>query len=134
MARRGRLEGVVNVNDFDYSILEGIKLVPRKRGQRKKYYDLVCAFDIETTNIDKYKQSIMYIWQFQIDDKVTVIGRYWSEFVDFYNKLNDIFTEANLVVLVHNLSFEFQWLKSIIPIDKVFAMSDRKVLYFLSGT
>lgn len=134
MVRRGRLEGVVNVNDFDYSMLEGVKLVPRKRGQRKKYYDLVCAFDIETTNIDKYKQSIMYIWQFQIDDKVTVIGRYWSEFVDFYNRLNDIFTEANLVVLVHNLSFEFQWLKSVIPIDKVFAMSDRKVLYFLSGS
>lgn len=133
MVRRGGLDKVVNVNDFDYSMLEGVKLVPRKRGQRKKYYDLVCAFDIETTLLDDIKQSIMYIWQFQIDDKVTVIGRYWSEFINFYNKLNDIFTNAKLVVLVHNLSYEWQWLKSIIPIDKVFAMSDRKVLYFLSG-
>ena len=133
MATRG-LDNVVNVNDFDYSILEGVKLVKRKRGQKKKYYDLVCAFDIETTNVTRYRQAIMYIWQFQIDDKCTVIGRYWEEFIAFYNKLTEIFTDGKLVVLVHNLSFEFQWLKSLIPIDKVFAMSDRKVLYFISNS
>lgn len=127
------LSNVINVNNFDYSILKQIPLVKRKRGQKKKYYDLVCAFDIETTNIDRYKQAVMYIWQFQIDDKCTVIGRTWNEFKTFYNKLNEIFNDGRLVVLVHNLSFEFQFLKSQISIDKVFAMSDRKVLYFISG-
>ena len=32
------------------------------------YLEIPCAFDIETTNIDKIRQAVMYIWQFQIDD------------------------------------------------------------------
>jgi hypothetical protein len=38
-----------------------------------------------------------------------------------------------MVVFVHNLSYEFQFLKSIIPVDEVFAMDKRKILYFRSG-
>lgn len=104
----------------------------RKR-KKTRYADLVCAFDIETTNIDRYRQSIMYIWQMQLGPDWTVYGRTWEEFKEFIGKLQYHAPECYVVVLVHNLSFEFQFLKSIIPVDDVFAMDDRKILRLRSG-
>lgn len=129
------LPDVFSVDDFDYSIIENASVLKKKRGRRSKhkYLDLVTAFDIETTNIDKYEQSVMYIWQWQIEDK-TVIGRNWEEFKYFYQRiLNNIPDGVEMVCLVHNLSFEYQFLKSIIPVSSVFAMDTRKILNFRSG-
>ena len=123
------------IDNFPYDILSSVKVLKRKRGIKSKvdYYDIVTAFDIETSNIDSVEQAVMYIWQWQITDEITVIGRKWSEFISFYSKLNEILNEAYIVVLVHNLSFEWQWLKSLIPVDFIFPMDDRKVLYFRSN-
>lgn len=111
-----------------------LEALPAPKRRKTKYCSLVTAFDIETTNIDKYRQSIMYIWQMQLGEKWTVYGRSWGEFIHFINKLQDrIPDDCYLVCLVHNLSFEFQFLKSIIPIDEVFAMDDRKILRVRSG-
>ena len=107
-----------------------------KKGKHSKirYCQELCAFDIETTNIDKYKQSIMYIWQFQYNDHWTIYGRTWDSFRTFMEALADKVPKNHyVVVLVHNLSFEWQWLKSVLPVDDVFAMDDRKILYFRSG-
>lgn len=111
-----------------------IEQLKTKRRKKARYADLVCAFDIETTNIDKYRQAVMYIWQMQLGPKWTVYGRTWEQFTAFIKKLQDrVPEETYLVVYVHNLSFEFQFLKSIIPIDDVFAMDDRKILRVKSG-
>lgn len=111
-----------------------IQIQKTKRRKKIKYADIVCAFDIETTNIDKYRQAIMYIWQFQIGEQWTVYGRTWHEYTEFIRRLSDCLPDdCYLVVYVHNLSFEFQFLKSIIQIDDVFAMDDRKILRVRSG-
>lgn len=111
-----------------------IQILKTKKRKKVKYIDLVCAFDIETTNIDKYRQAVMYIWQMQLGEQWTVYGRTWDEFREFIKRLEDLIPDdAYLVCLVHNLSFEFQFLKSIIPIDEVFAMDDRKILRIRSG-
>ena len=51
---------------FDFSIIENAATAKRKggkrRGDKKTYKELVCAFDIETTRIEEIDQSIMYIW------------------------------------------------------------------------
>lgn len=115
---------------------KNLKIEQLKTKGRKKarYADLVCAFDIETTNIDKYRQAVMYIWQMQLGEKWTVYGRTWEQFTAFINKLQELIPEETyLVIYVHNLSFEFQFLKSIITIDDVFAMDDRKILRVRSG-
>ena len=114
---------------------EKLHLSELKRKRKKiKYVDCVAAFDIETTNIDKYDQALMYIWQFQLGDKWTIYGRSWQEFKDFKQRLEAVLPEdCFLVVYVHNLSFEWQYIKSIIDIDDVFAMSDRKILRVRSG-
>ena len=107
-----------------------------KQGKRTKikYCQELCAFDIETTSIDKYRQAVMYIWQFQYNDHWTIYGRTWDSFKDFMKQISDkVPKDHYVVILVHNLSFEWQWLKSVLPVDEVFAMDDRKILYFRSG-
>lgn len=102
------------------------------KARQRKYKNCVVAFDIETTNIDEIEQSIMYIWQLQIED-VTIIGRTWEEFykacVDMVSVLGK---NEYIVIFVHNLSFEFQWLSEVFKdtLKNVFCMDSRKVLKF----
>ena len=67
---------------------------------------LTTAFDIETTVLDEYEQSVMYIWQWQFGEDYTVIGRTWEEFQDLQNRVKGVLPEDRwLVVYVHNLSY-----------------------------
>ena len=124
------------IDSFNYKQICKLKEIPRGRAKRKNdimYMDVVTTFDIETTNIDKYDQAIMYLWGFQFKSQ-TIIGRKWDEFKTFIDRINSLLEENQFIVcFVHNLSFEWQFLKSIIPVDSVFAMDSRKVLKFTSG-
>lgn len=99
--------------------------------KKRAYKNLVCAFDIETTYLSDVEQSIMYVWQFQLDEYITIIGRTWDEFLEFTRCIADeLKGNTYLVVYVHNLSYEFQFISGIynfIP-DEVFAVDSRKVL------
>ena len=113
-----------------------IPLQMRKRGnqstsQKYFYKDVVAAFDIETTYIEEIDNSVMYIWQMQIGMDQTIIGRTWYEFRRLIEKIKDALNDGErLVVYVHNLSFEFQFLSGIFDFSKddVFAVDHRKVL------
>lgn len=128
------MENVVNVNYFNYDIFKNLEILKKKKGCRSKktFYNAICAFDIETTLLDDIRQSIMYVWQFQIND-LTIIGRTWDEFRIFYKKVNEICNKGSLLTFIHNLSYEWQFMHKLIPVDDVFAMEKRKILYFLSG-
>ena len=105
---------IVNCEEFDFDWYESIQREKRKRGNqggssKKDYKSIITAFDIETSRIKSIEQSIMYIWQWQFDEEYTVIGRTWEQFNDFVQKLKDrMKPRENLVVYVHNLSYEFQ--------------------------
>lgn len=125
----------ITYDQFDYYWLKDLDIQKRKRGNQstsQKYYykDLITAFDIETTYIKEVDQSVMYIWQWQFGDKCTVIGRTWYELRIFLNELKEVLGNDRLVIYVHNLSFEFQYLSGIFKFDsdKVFCMDSRKVL------
>lgn len=96
----------------------------------KIYRDIVTAFDIETTGIEEIEQSVMYIWQWQFGPDLTVIGRTWEEFLTVVRELRDCLNGDYLVVYVHNLSYEFQFLRGIYSFEQeeVFAVKSRKVL------
>lgn len=99
-------------------------------GNKRIYIDLVCAFDIETSRYSD-KRSFMYIWQFQAGKDATVTGRSWKEFINFSTRLSTVIEDGEyLVIYVHNLSFEFQFLSGIYKFqqDEVFAVESRKVL------
>ena len=139
---------IILADDVDLSFMHDVKPVAMRKGQKRtenrpeKWIDLITAFDIETTRIDIKiglkrieHHSIMYIWQWQIDEYVTVIGRTWDEFIRFYERMNKVLEKMGFdcVVYVHNLSYEFQFLWEILDLAntaKIFATSLRDVLYF----
>lgn len=160
---------VVSVDDITPIMIESIDKQKRKEGNQstketKFYYkDVICAFDIETSrfkvnshSIVKYKRkngiikktveekddniSIMYIWQFQLGLDITVIGRTWEEFIMLMLIIDSALeSDERIVIYVHNLSYEFQFLrdKNIlgkymekVDEENVFILSSRKILKF----
>lgn len=100
--------------------------------QNIKYYNIECAFDIETTStyVNDDKFAFMYEWTFGIGNKDNIFyGRSWESFKDFLSELKNILELSKnklLVVYVHNLSYEFQFMRKYFKWDIVFATSDRK--------
>lgn len=108
--------------------------VKNRRGNPGKkarhYIGVTTAFDIETSVIPGTQQAVMYIWQWCFNDTV-VMGRTWEEFKDLQARIIKALPDNYwLVVYVHNLSFEFQFLKGIYTFseDEVFAIASRKVI------
>ena len=114
------LENYCTAEEFRPDILLNYPVIKRrksKNGKRPDIIDCVCAFDIETTNIDEIEQSVMYIWQFQIGTELTIFGRTWQEFKDILFKIGRLlstYDDRSLVIYVHNLSFEFQFMRRLI--------------------
>lgn len=104
-----------------------------KKGTQKKYFSSVLSFDIETSSleIEGEKVSNMYIWQVAYQDNV-LYGRYWKDFISFIAKLHarKQTTQNNrIIIYVHNLSYEFQFIYKFFPWLDVFAISERKPIY-----
>lgn len=108
----------------------------RKKGLRPKgytgsYMDVVCAFDIETSHLPNDDQSWMYIWQFCIGDRFLIYGRTWDEFRVLVSNLCEYIPEnCRWLIYVHNLSYEFQYLRGIYDFitEEVFCVKSRRVL------
>ena len=101
--------------------------------KRESFYNIPAAFDIETSSfyVNGNKQASMYIWQFGILNWVTY-GRTWDELKSFLKVLTKILglsEKLKLVVYVHNLGYEWQWMRKIFKWDKVFFLDERKPVY-----
>ena len=116
--------------------------------KNNKIDNTIYSFDIETTSYIKmdgiiynascYENftekernrcefySIMYIWMFSIND-VVYYGRTWDELKEFWSTLNEKSPEKK-IIFIHNLSWEFQFLRSVFDITDVFARTKRKVM------
>lgn len=118
------------------------------KGKRKKIDNTVYTFDIETTSylllngkqlraVDYLKlnkddrekceyRCCMYIWMFGIND-VVYYGRTWEEFKFFLTQI-DMNVPERKIIFVHNLAFEFQFLKSVFHFQEVVARKSHKVM------
>lgn len=121
------------VDTFPFDILQyvgtcrGANGHPKK--EKRKYADIICTFDIETTNIPEIKQAVMWHWQVCLDGLVC-IGRTWEEYKQFLAGVDKwLPKELTLVQYVHNLGFEFQFLRAIHEFteEEVFCLTGRKV-------
>lgn len=110
--------------------------------KKTKYFDAPCAFDIETSSFfrstgkDPEKVAIMYMWSFCLYGKV-IIGRTWEEFVGMIDAISgelQLTNEKRLIVGVHNLAYEFQFMRNWFTWAKVFAVDNRKPVYALTNT
>lgn len=117
-------------------------------GNRKKFDSTIYTFDIETSSIIKFNNKLisainykdltkdeqescefyseMYIWMLGVNDQV-YFGRSWEDLVEFIDILNQ-HCEVKKYMFIHNLSFEFQFLKSYFKMDNVFARKSHKVI------
>ena len=98
-----------------------------------KYKDLICAFDIETSRLPNTEQSFMYVWQLSIDNRLYITGREWDQFLTCMQIIAESAGKQRVIIYVHNLSFEFQFLSGIYKFGEkdVFAVKARKILYCL---
>ena len=129
---------IYSVDEFDkvYNSINPDMGTVKKR--KVRYYNVPCSFDIETTSFydNDEKVGLMYVWQFGIDGRV-FIGRTWDEFIDLLDRLKgafDINIENRLVVYVHNLSFEFQFIRKLFRWYSVFSIDNRKPIYAVTCT
>lgn len=130
------LEGVYNWKNAPLEKIReaGVQTPPRKNrgGKRRKYQNIICAFDIETTPVlDKY--AVMYIWQFQVGLNYTVVGRSWKEFRCFCARLKEFIGDGiYLVTYIHNAAYEMAFLAGIYKFktNEVFAIDRRKPVRF----
>lgn len=118
-------------NEFPFDILKKDIV---KSGKHKMYQRHPMTFDIETSKIPKdndgHYESFMYIWQVCIEGNV-VFGRRWEELQEFMQKVIDAYKlseNERVVVYVHNLSFEFQFIQDYFKFVDVFAMASRSIL------
>lgn len=121
------------------------KRIERYKNGKKKIFctDIVCL-DIETTsawidsdgNVIPYEFghdsdywnglqpiSLPYIWMLSINDTVY----YGREFTDIL-KMFDMFPDYHVIIWIHNLSFEFQFLCNLFSWKQVFAKTPHKVI------
>ena len=118
------------------------------KSKNKKVDNNIYTFDIETTTYirlngkqydslsyedftDKQKEeaefySIMYIWMFSINDTV-YYGRTWEDLKEFLYQVNLKVPEKK-ILFIHNLSYEFQFLRGVFDFSDVFARTQRKVM------
>ena len=121
--------------DFPLSTIKNCDIERRSVGNqgttaRRVYKQMLTGFDIETTRIPAEDQSFMYVWQWYFEGVGVVIGRTWRELRLFIMQIEAVLDNAMLVVLVHNLSYEFQFLRAVHEwkTDEVFAVKSRRVL------
>ena len=109
--------------------------------KRVEYYNVPAGFDIEVSSFyqgekkPENKRGIMYIWQFGIFNLVTT-GRTWKEFevlISMLQKILSLDENRRLVVYVHNLPDEFQFIRKHFDWDEVFILTERKPVYATTG-
>lgn len=108
------------------------KIKTVKTTKKITYLNVESAFDIETSSVTVggEKSAFMYIWLFGIGyENEVYYGRTWEEFLELCKLLQNVFElgkDKRLVVYVHNLSYEFQFMCKYFDWYEVFAVAERK--------
>lgn len=124
---------MIDVNKMNIDDLLSIDIKTIKTNKKIEYLNIESAFDIETTSIkltDDTKSAFMYIWMFGIGYGQNVYyGRTWEEFTKLCETLQETYglnEDKRLVVYVHNLGYEFQFMRKYFEWESVFAIGERK--------
>lgn len=129
-------EIVYSVASYPYdAIALGCTTVRKKGRNGLTYIASPATFDIESTTIDGEKpDAFMYHWQFCLNGKVC-FGRTWEEWVNFMHNLGvalELVANKVLVIYVHNLAYEFMFMKDFLHIESLFAREAHKAIKLLA--
>ena len=110
---------------------DGIKVVYSKRS-KAYYYDISCSLDTETTNYiidDEHKYAWIYIFQIMIGDTF-ITCRTFDELADVFTNIKLTYglnEKKRLIMYVHNLPFEFQFMRTEFRFSECLARKNRYV-------
>lgn len=115
--------------EFNFDLLKA-----EKKG-KSKYIELPATYDIETSKyctdkINEKYASFMYHWQMCVEGSV-IFGRTWDSFLEFLDALKEKYQldkKKRLVIYVHNLSYEFQFMYRFFEFTDVFATDTHSIL------
>lgn len=97
------------------------------------YINVPCSFDIETSSFyeNEEKRACMYAWMLGLGG-YCILGREWVELLRTIDELVEILglgSDVILPIYVHNLAYEFQFIKDRFEWDSVFCIDMRKPNY-----
>lgn len=127
-----RANTLESIKDVDIDVTQ----IKRFMKNKTEFYNYAVAFDIETSsfrNENDEPRAAMYIWQMCFGDgEFFVYGRTWQEWKNFIKLLRKKFhlkKDRVLVVYVHNLAYEMQFIRTFFEWSKIFALDERVPLY-----
>lgn len=105
---------IESILTFDIEVssgwLENGKVIGYTKGKSAEYWNELIPL------------ALCYIWQFSCDGEVY----YGRELRDFIQVLNDLPKKEKMIIWVHNLAYEFQFLCNILHWKEVFARTPHK--------
>lgn len=126
---------VNNIHSLD-DIIRKIECAPTVG--KKKLLNIGASFDTEATSFfdagNGDEVALVYVWMFGIDDAV-IYGRNLDEFRHMAYVLNGYLKNKGyrLIVYVHNLKYDFQFIRTYLQWDAVFMKDKRQPLYTRYG-
>lgn len=97
---------------------------------KHKYTNTIITLDTETSSYiyNGKKYAYVYIWQLCIGDFEGNYETIYSRDLDDLKKLLDMLNTSGQkqMVFVHNLGYDFQFIRNVIPFIEVFAVKDYK--------
>ena len=129
-------EVILEKQDITPYLLSEIQLAVSEkiyRGKGRNYYSGFMTMDIETSTVGRstdHPIAFTYSIAVYIADRCFLF-RTWKDYIDFIRQLNkflDLGEWNRLVCYVHNLPYEFQFMKDFMHITEVFATQPRKVV------
>lgn len=132
---------VYNYDEVEPGVVEIINNAPENaicKCGKIEYLNIPASFDIETTSWkdekgDKF--ATMYVWQFGVNGTI-FMGREWGQLKLLIKSLVDyldLTPHRRLIVYVHNLGYEFQFMRKWFKWDKIFAIKRRRPVYAITG-
>ena len=125
--------------DIDFVCQNAFNFNQIVKSKNIDYYNVPCAFDIETTSFrddEDNKCATMYIWMLSLNDYI-IIGRTWTEFINVLNtivKKLSLWENRRLIIYVHNLAYEYQFIRHYLDWLNVFALDKYKPVYAVTTT
>ena len=119
----------INYDQLD-KILLSLTFVKKTSNSKTEYANCACSFDTETTStkVNGQKAAFTYFWQFALTDDFYCYGRTWQDFRTLLNYISSRLSLSPghaLICYVHNLAFEFQFMRTWFKWESVFAVKDR---------
>ena len=129
---------MLNISKMDKAYLESIEFNTIKTNKKIEYLNIEVGFDIETTSyqFQNQKTAFMYIFMLGIGlGNEIFYGRTWEEFTNACELIQETYhlsSSKRLVIYVHNLGYEFQFMRKYFEWENVFSVGERKPIRALT--